>query len=194
MVRTPSGKGEYDEVPESSNRHREAFYPPEPPPSPPTPSTSLEQLLAPLNAIVQRLTVIDERQAGQSQQHQQLQESSYFDFLATQPPEFTETTDPLEANHCLHMTESKFKLLRCSEFQKTLFVAQQLCGSASAWWATYIAAIRDNHQVSWNEFCTAFREHHISVGIMHHKLWEFLDLQQGTDSVYEYIKKFNYLA
>jgi hypothetical protein len=26
------------------------------------------------------------------------------------------------------------------------------------------------------------------------KLWEFLDLQQGTDSVYEYIETINYLA
>jgi hypothetical protein len=26
------------------------------------------------------------------------------------------------------------------------------------------------------------------------KLWEFLDQQQGTDSMYEYIEKFNYLA
>jgi hypothetical protein len=194
MVRTRSGKGEYDEVPESSNHRREAFHPFEPPPSPPTPPTSLEQLLAPLNAIVQGLTAIDERQAGQSQQHQQLQESSYFDFLVTQPPEFTKTTYPLEANHWLHVTESKFKLLRCSKFQKTLFAAQQLRGSASAWWATYIGTIRDNHQVSWNEFYTAFRERHISAGIMRRKLWEFLDLQQGTDSVYEYIKKFNYLA
>jgi hypothetical protein len=33
------------------------------------------------------------------QQHQQLGESSYFDFLATKPPKFTETTDPLEAKH-----------------------------------------------------------------------------------------------
>jgi hypothetical protein len=148
MVRTRSGKGEYDEVPESSNRHREAFYPPEPPPSPPMPPTSLEQLLAPLNAIVQRLIVIDESQAGQSQQHQQLQKSSYFDFLATQPPEFAETIDPLEANHWLCVTESKFKLLRCSEFQKTLFAAQQLRGSTSACSATYTAAIWDNHQVS----------------------------------------------
>jgi hypothetical protein len=114
--------------------------------------------------------------------------------LATQPPEFAETTDPLEANHWLRVTESKFKLLHCSEFQKTLFVAQQLHGSASAWWATYTATIRDNHQVSWNEFCTAFRERHISAGIMRRKLWEFLDLQQGTNSVYEYLKKFNYLA
>jgi hypothetical protein len=84
MVQTRSGVGEYDEVPESSNRRREAFRPPEPPPSPLTPPTSLEQLFSPLNAIMQRLTVIDERQVGQSQQNQQLQESSYFDFLATQ--------------------------------------------------------------------------------------------------------------
>jgi hypothetical protein len=25
-------------------------------------------------------------------------------------------------------------------------------------------------------------------------LWEFLDLHQGTDNVYEYIRKINYLA
>jgi hypothetical protein len=29
---------------------------------------------------------------------------------------------------------------------------------------------------------------------MRHKLQEFLDLQQGTDSVYEYMKRFNYLT
>jgi hypothetical protein len=116
-----------------------AFHPPEPPPSPPVPPASLEQLLALLNAIVQRLIVIDERQVGQSQ-HQQPQES-HFDFLATQPPKFAEMTDPLEANHWLHVAESKFRLLRCSEFQKTLFVAQQLRDSTSAWWATYTTAI-----------------------------------------------------
>jgi hypothetical protein len=75
-----------------------------------------------------------------------------------------------------------------------LFAAQQLCGSASAWWATYTTTIQDNHQVSWDEFCTAFREHHISAGIMCRKLREFQDLQQGTNGVYEYIKKFDYLA
>jgi hypothetical protein len=29
---------------------------------------------------------------------------------------------------------------------------------------------------------------------MHRNLREFLDIQQGTDNVYEYIRKFNYLA
>jgi hypothetical protein len=176
MVRTRSGKGVNDDVPESSNRHRGTFHPHVPPPSSPAPPVSLEQLLAPFNAIVQRLAAIDEWQVVQSQPHQQHQESSYFDLLVMQPPEFAEMTDPLEDNHWLRVNESKFRLLHCSELQKTLFTAQQLCGPAMAWWAMYTAALRDNHQVSWSEFCKAFREHHILAGIVHHKLREFLHL------------------
>jgi hypothetical protein len=44
------------------------------------------------------------------------------------------------------------------------------------------------------QFCTAFRECHISAGIMRRNLWEILDLQQGTNNVYECIEKFNYLG
>jgi hypothetical protein len=60
MVQTRSGKGIYDAVLESSTRHRGTFYSPVPPPSPPPLPVSLEQLLTPLNAIVQRLVAIDE--------------------------------------------------------------------------------------------------------------------------------------
>jgi hypothetical protein len=193
MVRTRSGKGVCDDVPESATRRRGAFRPPVPPPSPLMHPLSLEQLLASHNAIMQRLIQIGECQAGQSQQHQQTQKS-YFDFLATRPIKFVEMTDPLEANHWLHVTESKFGVLHYFEFQKTLFTAKQLRGSASAWWAMYTAAIQDNHQVSWTEFCTAFRGHHLLVETMHRNLREFLDLQQGTNNVYEYIEKFKFLA
>jgi hypothetical protein len=48
--------------------------------------------------------------------------------------------------------------------------------------------------VSWDEFYKAFDGHHLLAGTMHRNLREFLDLQQGTDNVYEYIRKFNYLA
>jgi hypothetical protein len=68
MVRTRLGKSVYDDVPESSTRHRGTFHPPVPPPSPPA-QVSLKQLLAPLNAIVQRLAVIDESQVVQLQPH-----------------------------------------------------------------------------------------------------------------------------
>jgi hypothetical protein len=61
MVRTRSGKDVYDDVPEFSTHCRGTFHPPVPPPSPPTPLVSFEQLLVPLNAIVQKLAAIDER-------------------------------------------------------------------------------------------------------------------------------------
>jgi hypothetical protein len=56
-------------------------------------------------------------------------------------------------------------------------MAQQLCGSASAWWANYTATLRDGPQVPWAEFCQAFHGHHIPAGMMAQKLQEFL--QQG---------------
>jgi hypothetical protein len=46
-----------------------------------------------------------------------------------------------------------------------------------AWWASYTAALPDHHQVPWGEFLTTFRGHHLSTGLMSHKLAEFLDLQ-----------------
>jgi hypothetical protein len=155
---------------------------------------SLEQLLPPLNAIVQKLAAIDERQAWQSQSHQQSQESSYFDFLATQHPEFAEAMDPLEATNWLQVTESKFGLLHCTELQKTLFAAQQLREFASAWWDSYTATLPKDQQVPWNEFCKAFRAHHLPAGLLRGKLKEFLDLKQGNHTVYDYTRQFNTLA
>jgi hypothetical protein len=48
--------------------------------------------------------------------------------------------------------------------------------------------------VPWAEFHMAFPGHHIPAGLMAHKLQEFLHLQQGSSSVYEYSKKFNHLS
>jgi hypothetical protein len=155
---------------------------------------SLEELLAPLNAIMKNLAAIDEHQVGQSQPHQQSQESSYFDFLATQPPAVAEATDPLEVNNWLRVAESKFGLLHCTELQKTLFATHQLHGSASAWWDSYTAALPMDHQVPWNDFCTAFRAHHLPAGLLHSKLKEFQDLKQGNHTMYDYTRQFNTLA
>jgi hypothetical protein len=66
MVRTRSGKDVYHDVPKFSTHRCGTFHPPVPPPSSPITQVSLEQLLAPLNAIMQKLVAIDERQVGQS--------------------------------------------------------------------------------------------------------------------------------
>jgi hypothetical protein len=163
------------------------------PPPPPTPPVSLEQLLATqselmrvlIENLMQREVHLLHRQPGV--------ETSYTDFLATHPSTFAEAVDPLEVDIWLHIIESKFGLLHFTEIQKTLFTAQQLHGPASAWWANFTATIKDSHQVSWAEFCTAFHVHHIPVGLMARKLQEFLHLLQGSSSVYEYSKKFNHL-
>jgi hypothetical protein len=71
---------------------------------------------------------------------------------------------------------------------------QQLRGATRAWWASYIATLPDDHHVPWGEFSTAFHAHHLFAGLLHSKLKEFLDLEQGNHSVFDYTRQFNTLA
>jgi hypothetical protein len=92
--------------------------------APPPPPVSLEQLLAMQNDLVRRLVENDECRGAERQQPQhQERDSSYSDFLATHPPVFADATDHLEADSWLHTAESKFRLLHCTEYQKTLYSA-----------------------------------------------------------------------
>jgi hypothetical protein len=144
---------------------------------------------------VRRLVENDERRGAERQQprHQE-RDSSYSDFLATHPPIFVDVTNPLEADSWLRTTESKFGLLHCTEYLKTLYIVQQLRGAAGAWWASYIATLPENHHVPWGEFRTAFHAHHLSTGLLCSKLKEFLNLEQGNHSVFNYTRQFNTLA
>jgi hypothetical protein len=123
---------------------------------------------------MRRLVENDECRGAEHQQprHQE-RDSLYSDFLATHPPIFADKTDPLEADNGLRTTESKFRLLHYIEYQKTLYVAQQLQCLAGAWWATYTAALPTDHHIPWGEFRTTFRAHHLSTGLLHSKLKEF---------------------
>jgi hypothetical protein len=50
------------------------------------------------------------------------------------------------------------------------------------------------HVVTWDEFRTAFRAHHIPEGLIERKLNEFLTLTQGTRTVMQYAQVFNHLC
>jgi hypothetical protein len=50
------------------------------------------------------------------------------------------------------------------------------------------------HQVTWDEFNLAFREHYIPDGVLHMKQEEFIRLKQGGDIVMQYLNKFNHLS
>jgi hypothetical protein len=92
------------------------------------------------------------------------------------PPLFTEASDPLVVDNWLHITESKFGFLHCTEFKKTLYVARQLHAPTNAWLANFTTTLQDGHQVMWAEFHQAFHGHHNPMGMMAHKLQEFLHL------------------
>jgi hypothetical protein len=68
----------------------------------------------------------------------------------------------------------------CPDDTKTRFAAQQLCGPTQTWWDYFRAMLPADREVSWEEFKTAFRGHHIPAGILDRKLNEFLALNQGT--------------
>jgi hypothetical protein len=147
------------------------------------------------NDLMRRLVKNDEHRGAERQQSRyQERDSSYSDFLATDQPVFADATSPLEADSWLHTIESMFELLHCIEYQKTLYAAQQLRGSAGAWWASCIAALPVDHQVLWGEFHTALCAHHLSTGLLRTNLKEFLDLEQGNHSVFDYMRQFNTLA
>jgi hypothetical protein len=119
---------------------------------------------------------------------------SYHDFLKTNPPTFTPTREPLDAEHWLRVMEQKFLLLDITEELKVRFAAQQLLGSASAWWDTFNAMQPVDHRVTWPEFTTAFWEYYIPAGLLNRKVTEFLELTKGNMSMLDYANKFNQLA
>jgi hypothetical protein len=141
-------------------------------------------------------------QAQQNQQHQQSrgrdepQVATYQDFLSTQPPLFSKAEEPLDADAWLRTIESKFALLTipCADSNKAYFAAQQLHGAARIWWDNYCAMQTDGHVISWEEFCKAFRAHHIPEGLVERKQNEFLALTQGTRTVLQYAQAFNHLC
>ena len=74
---------------------------------------------------------------------------------------------------------------------KVHFAAQQLRGPAMTWWDHFRAMLPAHHVVTWEEFKTAFRGHHIPAGILDRKLKGFLALTQGTRTVLQYSQAFN---
>jgi hypothetical protein len=167
---------------------------------PPVPPTLVEAIAALVNATADNTRFLQEMAGQQLQQQggraypQGPRETSYLDFSVTRPPLFVKAEDPLEADEWIRVIEQKFGLLRCSETQKPLFAAQQLRGPASTWWGNFVAVQPASHQITWDEFKLAFREHYIPEGVLHMKKEEFMKLKQGGDTVTQYLNKFNHLS
>jgi hypothetical protein len=91
---------------------------------------------------------------------------------------FTKEEDPLDADVWLRVMDSKFSLLTgaCPDVAKARFAAQQLRGPGRTRWDHFLAMLPADHVVTWEEFKTTFRGHHIPAGILDSKLNEFMEL------------------
>ena len=109
--------------------------------------------------------------------------------MSHHPPVFTQAADPLEAEDWLKAVEKMLTVTQCINREKVLYASGRLQGTSSAWWDAYVAAHATPDAITWQEFTTSFRTHHIPSGLMKLKK-EFLGLKQGGMSVTEYRDKF----
>jgi hypothetical protein len=166
---------------------------------PPVPPTLAEAIAALVNATADNTRFLREMAGNQFQQHggrappQGPRETTYLEFFETRPPLFIKAEEPLEADEWVRVMEQKFGLIRCTEMQKPLFAAQHLRGPANTLWANFTAIQPAGHQITWEEFKLAFREHYVPEGVLHRNK-EFIRLKQGGDTMMQYLNKFNHLS
>jgi hypothetical protein len=125
MVRTRAT--ELDILEGSAGRgHGEASRGNPPAAPPPWPPVSVKELLATQNELMSVLVQIEARRGLEHPLHHSHQDMnmSYSDFLVTHPPIFSGAKDSLEEDDWFRTTESKFGLLHCTEYQKTMYTTQ----------------------------------------------------------------------
>ncbi|CAN6350734.1 unnamed protein product [Urochloa humidicola] len=172
--------------------------PPLPPPPPP-PNPAMEQFLAAQMQLLQNLTAtVQNLQAQQNQPPPNAPppppRDKHREFMSHHPPTYSHSADPLDADDWFKIITKKLEMAQCSDREKVLYAAGRLEGSASDWWDAFTAAHAAADTITWEEFRTGFRSHHIPAGVMKLKRREFLDLKQGGMTVSEYRDKFTQLS
>uniref|UniRef100_A0A0A9HE39 Retrotransposon gag domain-containing protein n=1 Tax=Arundo donax TaxID=35708 RepID=A0A0A9HE39_ARUDO len=128
-----------NKIPNPDNQHA---------PPPPSPLIDANQVMAMFQGLVQTITNLQQSQVQQVPPAQQ-QQSRLRAFLGTQPPTFSQATEPMEADDWLRTIESKLQLIQCTGRERVLFASHQLSGPAQEWWIAYTAASEDPESITW---------------------------------------------
>jgi hypothetical protein len=112
------------------------------------------------------------------------------DFQNSNPPVFSKSTEPLEADDWLRTIENKLEYAGVGANDKVLYATHFLAGAAGAWWENVRAMQPEGQVITWEAFKTKFRKAHIPSGLIKIMRDKFLNLKQGGMSVPEYLDKF----
>ncbi|XP_072146438.1 uncharacterized protein [Setaria viridis] len=153
------------------------------------------QLLAGLTNTVAALQAqLNNNNNNNNNQPQPPPRDRHREFMSHKPPTFSHSPDPLDADDWLKTVEKMLNIAQCNDREKVLYASGRLEGPAADWWDAYTAAHANANGITWDEFRTSFRSHHIPSGLMKLKKKEFLALKQGNMTVAEYRDKFVQLS
>ncbi|KAK1631734.1 hypothetical protein QYE76_006049 [Lolium multiflorum] len=110
-------------------------------------------------------------------------------FQNTNPPVFSKTEEPLDADDWLQTMENNLEVAGVEANEKVLFATHYLAGPARAWW-TSTRAMNGGQFMTWEDFKLKFSKYHVPPGLIKKMRDEFGELKQGRMMVVEYRDKF----
>ncbi|KAK1611240.1 hypothetical protein QYE76_034913 [Lolium multiflorum] len=160
------------------------------------------------DALVQMLQLMmEDREAERAERHanitalQQLAQnnqghgnhdhpgSKLKNFQNTNPPVFSKTEEPLDADDWLQTMENNLEVAGVEDNDKVLFATHYLAGPARAWW-TSARALNAGQLMTWADFKLKFSKYHVPPGLIKKMRDEFRELKQGRLTVVEYRDRF----
>ncbi|KAK1650811.1 hypothetical protein QYE76_068616 [Lolium multiflorum] len=110
-------------------------------------------------------------------------------FQNTNPPVFSKTEEPLDADDWLQTMENNLEVAGVEANDKVLFATHYLAGPARAWWNS-ARALNAGQMMTWADFKLKFSKYHVPPGLIKKMRDEFRELKQGRMTVVEYRDKF----
>uniref|UniRef100_A0A2N9GFR5 CCHC-type domain-containing protein n=1 Tax=Fagus sylvatica TaxID=28930 RepID=A0A2N9GFR5_FAGSY len=114
-------------------------------------------------------------------------------FRKLDPPSFKGSKDPLEADNWLKELDRLFKAMNVRDEQRVTLAVFMLKGDALEWWES-TERTHEGGVVSWQQFVDLFRKRYFPDSLRLQKEAEFIRIEQGNQSVYEYERKFAELS
>ena len=99
-------------------------------------------------------------------------------FQNTNPPMFSKTEEPLDADDWLQSMENNLEVAGVEAAEKVLFATHYLSGPARAWWNS-ARAMNGRQMMTWEEFKLKFSRYHVPPGLIKKMRDEFGELKQG---------------
>ncbi|XP_072953479.1 uncharacterized protein [Typha angustifolia] len=118
-------------------------------------------------------------------------------FMQLNPPVFSGTTDPMEANRWLMDVKKILTAFRCPEDQQVTFATFLLRGEAEEWWKATKRLMPNRpmrEYITWKAFTDAFDQKYFPASLLVELTREFTQLKQGNMTVAQYEERFNTLS